>query len=195
MSRNPLAGRGAPKIVFDLGAVEPALVPGSTLEVAEHLYKALRGTATIWFSQTVVAKSSFTPITCAGCCEQEGVPNVFWAHHGSLSQGLARGRRERAEGRLQAGNRHLHHHAWSLASTLVRGEVHWRRSVRLLPLQACGSGWGAPGVERVSQRFCEATALSRSSVQSRGCQIRSGKGLSKRSRWCACSSAGGSSHL
>lgn len=73
---------------------------GGLVEITAHLYEKLRGGRHLVF-----ANKRETVEKCADLlrrrCEEAGVPNEFWAHHGSLGRSL----REEAEARLQAGNK------------------------------------------------------------------------------------------
>lgn len=61
------------------------LVPGSTLEVAEHLDKVLRGSNNLVFPNSRRQVELYSDLL-RRCCERSDVPNEFWAHHGSLSK-------------------------------------------------------------------------------------------------------------
>ncbi|TYC60922.1 DEAD/DEAH box helicase [Zoogloea oleivorans] len=76
------------------------LVPGSTLEVAEHLYKVLRGSNNLVFPNSRRQVELYSDLLRRRC-EQQGVPNEFWAHHGSLSKDF----REDAERALKDGSK------------------------------------------------------------------------------------------
>jgi|JI6StandDraft_1071083.scaffolds.fasta_scaffold30770_2 ATP-dependent Lhr-like helicase len=76
------------------------LASGSTLEVAEHLYKVLRGSNNLVFPNSRRQVELYSDLLRRRC-EQEGVPNEFWAHHGSLSKDF----REDAESALKDGSR------------------------------------------------------------------------------------------
>jgi len=75
-------------------------VPGSTLQVAEHLYQILRGSHNLVFPNSRSAVERYADLL-RRTCERESVPNEFWAHHGSLSKEF----REEAEKALKDGTR------------------------------------------------------------------------------------------
>lgn len=76
------------------------LVPGSTLEVAEHLYKVLRGSNNLVFPNSRRQVELYSDLLRRSC-ERSDVHNEFWAHHGSLSKEF----REDAEQALKDGSR------------------------------------------------------------------------------------------
>lgn len=76
------------------------LVPGSTLDVAAHLYKVLRGTNNLVFPNSRRQVEVYADLL-RRCCERDDAPNEFWAHHGSLSKEF----REDAEQALKEGTR------------------------------------------------------------------------------------------
>lgn len=76
------------------------LIPGSSLAVADHLYKVLRGSNNLVFPNSRQQVEIYTDLLRRSC-ERESVPNEFWAHHGSLSKEY----REDAEHALKEGNR------------------------------------------------------------------------------------------
>ncbi|WP_018990863.1 DEAD/DEAH box helicase [Aromatoleum toluclasticum] len=76
------------------------LVHGSTLEVAEHLYKVLRGSNNLVFPNSRRQVELYSDLLRRNC-ERNDVPNEFWAHHGSLSKEF----REDAERALKDGSR------------------------------------------------------------------------------------------
>jgi ATP-dependent Lhr-like helicase len=85
--------------------------------VAEHLYKVLRGSNNLVFPNSRRQVELYSDLLRRRC-EQEGVPNEFWAHHGSLSKDF----REDAESALKDGSRPataICTTTLSLASTLV----------------------------------------------------------------------------
>jgi ATP-dependent Lhr-like helicase len=75
-------------------------VPGSTIEVANQMYRALRGTNNLIFPNSRRMVEIYADLL-RKACEREGYPNEFWPHHGSLSKEL----REDAERALKAGDR------------------------------------------------------------------------------------------
>lgn len=92
-----------PRIEDEPGLENPQLedtVPGSTLEVAEHLYRVLRGSHNLVFPNSRSAVERYADLLRRNC-ERESVPNEFWAHHGSLSKEF----REEAEQALKDGAR------------------------------------------------------------------------------------------
>lgn len=76
------------------------LVPGSILEVAEHLYKVLQGSNNLVFPNSRRQVELYSDLLRRSC-ERNDVPNEFWAHHGSLSKEF----REDAERALKDGTR------------------------------------------------------------------------------------------
>lgn len=76
------------------------LVKGSTLEVAEQLYKALRGSNNLVFPNSRRQVEIYADLL-RGACERNNVPNEFWPHHGSLSKEF----REEAERALKDGTK------------------------------------------------------------------------------------------
>ncbi len=72
---------------------------GSKVAIASHLYKVLRGHNNLIFPNRRQEVEWFADRLRA-LCEQDGVPNEFWPHHGSLSKEL----REDAERALKAGD-------------------------------------------------------------------------------------------
>ncbi|MDR2112562.1 MAG: DEAD/DEAH box helicase [Candidatus Accumulibacter sp.] len=72
----------------------------ATMEVAAHLYKVLRGTNNLVFPNSRKEVEIYTDLL-RRYCERDGVPNEFWAHHGSLSKEF----REDAEQALKEGAR------------------------------------------------------------------------------------------
>ncbi|MGF6777412.1 DEAD/DEAH box helicase [Paraburkholderia sp. GAS334] len=92
------------RLDFDLAPDErPALeddVPGSTLEVANQIYRALRGSNNLIFPNSRRLVENYASLL-RRACERDGYPNEFWPHHGSLSKEL----REETERALKAGDR------------------------------------------------------------------------------------------
>lgn len=80
-------------------ALEDA-VPGSTLDIAKHLYAALRGSNNLIFPNNRRAVETYADLL-RRACERDGSPNEFWPHHGSLSKEL----REDTERALKDGTR------------------------------------------------------------------------------------------
>ena len=72
---------------------------GSKVAIAGHLYKVLRGHNNLIFPNRRQEVEWFAD-RLRSLCEQDGVPNEFWPHHGSLSKEL----REDAERALKAGD-------------------------------------------------------------------------------------------
>lgn len=66
--------------------------------IAKYLYTQLRGTNNLVFPNSRTQVEFFTD-RLRRYCEHDGVPNEFWAHHGSLSRDL----REEAEHALKGG--------------------------------------------------------------------------------------------
>lgn len=85
----------------DLDAPEVEdMVAGSDLAVASHIYKALRGSNNLVFPNSRRLVEIYSDLLCRQC-ERDGMPNEFWAHHGSLSKEY----REEAERALKEGVR------------------------------------------------------------------------------------------
>ena len=92
-----------PRLHFEPGIENPGLedvVPGSTVEVANHMYKALRGSNNLIFPNSRRQVELYADLL-RRACERDGYPNEFWPHHGSLSKDL----REQTEQALKAGDR------------------------------------------------------------------------------------------
>ncbi len=92
-----------PRIDVEPELADPAmedLVQGSTLEVAQHLYAALRGSNNLVFPNSRRQVEIYADLL-RRTCERNSVPNEFWAHHGSLSKEF----REEAERALKDGTR------------------------------------------------------------------------------------------
>jgi len=68
--------------------------------MADHLFKALRGSNNLLFPNSRNRVEYFSDLLRRRC-EREGIPNEFWPHHGSLSREI----REDTEAALKAGNR------------------------------------------------------------------------------------------
>jgi ATP-dependent Lhr-like helicase len=68
--------------------------------VADHLFKVLHGSNNLLFPNSRRKVEHYSDLLRARC-EQEGIPNEFWPHHGSLSREI----REDAEAALKAGDR------------------------------------------------------------------------------------------
>ena len=67
--------------------------------IANHIYKVLRGSNNLVFPNSR-AQVEWYADQLRRRCENDGVPNEFWPHHGSLSKEL----REQAEHALKVGN-------------------------------------------------------------------------------------------
>ncbi|MEX5684015.1 DEAD/DEAH box helicase [Pseudomonas silesiensis] len=67
--------------------------------IADHLYKVLRGSNNLIFPNSRQQVEWYAD-QLRRRCENDGLPNEFWPHHGSLSKDL----REQAEHALKAGN-------------------------------------------------------------------------------------------
>lgn len=59
--------------------------PHAARQVAEHLYQVLRGSNNLVFPNSRQKVEEYTD-ALRRMCEKDGVPNQFWAHHGSLSK-------------------------------------------------------------------------------------------------------------
>ena len=68
--------------------------------VADHLFKALRGSNNLLFPNSRNRVEYFSDLLRRRC-EREGIPKEFRPHHGSLSREI----REDTEAALKAGNR------------------------------------------------------------------------------------------
>lgn len=73
---------------------------GSTVDVADQIYRALRGTNNLIFPNSRRMVEVYAALL-RRACERDGHPNEFWPHHGSLSKEL----REDAEHALKSGDR------------------------------------------------------------------------------------------
>ena len=92
-----------PRVEEEPGIEDPEmedLVKGSTLEVAEQLYKALRGSNNLVFPNSRRQVEIYADLL-RRACERNNVPNEFWPHHGSLSKEF----REEAERALKDGTK------------------------------------------------------------------------------------------
>ncbi|SKC75927.1 Lhr-like helicase [Burkholderia sp. CF099] len=92
-----------PRIQFEPGIENPGLedvVPASTVDVANHMYKVLRGSNNLIFPNSRRQVELYADLL-RRACERDGYPNEFWPHHGSLSKEL----REQTEQALKAGDR------------------------------------------------------------------------------------------
>lgn len=68
--------------------------------IAEHLFQVLRGSNNLIFPNSRTQVEWFAD-NLRRRCEQDGVPNEFWPHHGSLAKDI----REETEKALKAGDR------------------------------------------------------------------------------------------
>ncbi|MFJ2991199.1 DEAD/DEAH box helicase [Pandoraea sp. NPDC087047] len=75
-------------------------VPGSVLDVANHIYTTLRSSNNLIFPNSRQQVEMYSDLL-RRACERDGNPNEFWPHHGSLSKEL----REDAERALKDGAR------------------------------------------------------------------------------------------
>jgi len=92
-----------PRIESEPNLKNPELedvVPGSVVEVAAHLYQALRGSNNLVFPNSRRSVEIYADLLRRHC-ERDSVPNEFWAHHGSLAKDY----REEAERALKEGTR------------------------------------------------------------------------------------------
>jgi ATP-dependent Lhr-like helicase len=92
-----------PRIESEPELVDPELedvVHGSVVAVANHLYQALRGSNNLVFPNSRRSVEIYSDLLRRHC-EREGMPNEFWAHHGSLAKDY----REEAERALKVGDR------------------------------------------------------------------------------------------
>ncbi|BBP77038.1 ATP-dependent helicase [Pseudomonas sp. Ost2] len=74
-------------------------ISGTKVAIAGHLYKVLRGHNNLIFPNRRQEVEWFAD-RLRSLCENDGVPNEFWPHHGSLSKEL----RQDAERALKAGD-------------------------------------------------------------------------------------------
>ena len=73
-------------------------VPGDTIEIADHLYRVLRGSNNLVFPNSRRQVEIYADLL-RRACERDGHPNEFFPHHGSLSKEL----RDDTEQALKAG--------------------------------------------------------------------------------------------
>lgn len=76
------------------------LLPQGVLAIADHLLKTLRGSNNLVFPNSRNKVELYADLL-RRACEDSGVPNEFWPHHGSLSKSV----REETELELKAGER------------------------------------------------------------------------------------------
>jgi len=76
----------------------PAKISVAKLAIAKYLYEQLRGTNNLVFPNSR-SQVEYYADQLRRQCERNGVPNEFWAHHGSLSREL----REESEAALKGG--------------------------------------------------------------------------------------------
>lgn len=74
--------------------------PSSDLAIADHLFLVLQGSNNLVFPNSRSQVEWFAD-QLRRRCEQEGIPNEFWPHHGSLSKDI----REETEHSLKVGGR------------------------------------------------------------------------------------------
>lgn len=95
---NHIGHLGSANEQADLAKDEPQEdLSGSKVAIAGHIYKVLRGHNNLIFPNRRQEVEWFAD-RLRSLCEQDGVPNEFWPHHGSLSKEL----REDAERALKA---------------------------------------------------------------------------------------------
>lgn len=94
-----VADHGKRESSEDAAVDEETEESGSKVAIAGHLYKVLRGHNNLIFPNRRQEVEWFADRLRA-LCENDGVPNEFWPHHGSLSKEL----REDAERALKAGD-------------------------------------------------------------------------------------------
>ena len=81
--------------------VDPdALLDGGQIVIADHIFRTLRGTDNLVFSNTRAGVEVFADML-ARRCEAEGLPVEFWPHHGSLAKDV----REVVEAQLKDRSR------------------------------------------------------------------------------------------
>lgn len=81
-----LSGREAAAVENAGGAVEvEETVGGDQLDIADHLFRTLRGTDNLVFANARRDVEVYADLL-ARRCEAERLPNEFWAHHGSLAK-------------------------------------------------------------------------------------------------------------
>lgn len=89
------------RIEVEPGLANPVLedaIAGSTVDVANQMYNALRGSNNLIFPNSRRLVETYADLL-RRACEQDGYPNEFWPHHGSLSKEL----REDTEKALKDG--------------------------------------------------------------------------------------------
>ncbi|MGA7812521.1 DEAD/DEAH box helicase, partial [Caballeronia sp.] len=92
-----------PRIHLEPDIEKPGLediVPGSTVDVANQMYRAMRGSNNLIFPNSRRQVELYADLL-RRACDRDGYPNEFWPHHGSLSKDL----REEAERALKAGDK------------------------------------------------------------------------------------------
>lgn len=95
--------RRPPRVELEPDLEHPQLedaVPGSTVDVANQMYQALRGSNNLIFPNSRRLVETYADLL-RRACERDGYPNEFWPHHGSLSKEL----REDTEQALKDGTR------------------------------------------------------------------------------------------
>ncbi len=93
-----LDGKGRPKVLTEGEGRENS--PGDTVEIARDLFDRLRGGHHLIFANTRSEVERFADLL-RRLCDELGVPNEFWPHHGSLSKDL----REEAESAINNRSR------------------------------------------------------------------------------------------
>ncbi len=139
----------------------------SDVEIANHLYRVLRGSNNLVFPNSRKQVEEFSD-RLRRCCERDGVPNEFWPHHGSLSKDL----REQTEQALKAGN----HAATAICTTTLElgidiGSI--KNVVQIGPppsvaslRQRLGRSGRRPGEAAVLRAYCKESPLSDKSTLS-----------------------------
>lgn len=92
-----------PRVESEQDLANPALedtVPGETIEIADHLYRVLRGSNNLVFPNSRRQVEIYADLL-RRACERDGQPNEFFPHHGSLSKEL----RDDTEHALKSGTR------------------------------------------------------------------------------------------
>lgn len=92
--------RGYEETQQDSGELEGEEVFSADHAIAEHIFQILRGSNNLIFPNSRSQVEWFADILRRRC-EQEGFPNEFWPHHGSLAKDL----REETEKALKSGDR------------------------------------------------------------------------------------------
>lgn len=102
-----------PRVELEPDLLNPTVedsTAGGTVDIANQMYKALRGTNNLVFPNNRRQVEVFADLL-RRACERDAVPNEFWPHHGSLSKEL----REDTERALKDGS----HPATAICTTTL----------------------------------------------------------------------------